>query len=86
MVFCSELPRSVKDVNARSRSLFDQRHEPFDGSGKVFDGSQEFFATIQYSLKQSQEFFDISQQFNHSDSNVFDTSGYLIDPGVSGAS
>jgi len=31
--------------------LFDQRHEPFDGSGNVFDSSQKLFETIQYPLE-----------------------------------
>ena len=84
MAFCSESPRIVEDVAARSRSLFEQRREFFDPSGNAFGCSEKLFDTSQYLVEQSQEFFDTSQHFNLPDSNVFDISQYAIDPRVSG--
>ena len=84
MAFCSESPRIVEDVAARSRSLFEQRRESFDGGENVFDRRQKFFDISQPLVEQSQEFFDTSQHFNLPDSNVFDISQYAIDPRVSG--
>jgi hypothetical protein len=62
--------------------LFDQRQESFDGSRNLFDGSQKLLGTSQYLVEQSRKFFDKDRKFNHPDSNVFDMSRYVIDPGI----